>query len=313
MDFSRYVDWSMLSYSLDDMPRHGPFGRKRNAIAMLDQDHNDSIDRDEAKEVLTVKSDLRLRASFPLTATGIAKLEVTSVCSDLKSLIELNESTDKISVTGSTLRLTMSISDVRAARNQIPPQAFAMLDANNDGGLDEAEIPAEALREYSFEDLDQDGDDKLTLREINEGMSPKQPIWNVQVRARGAETPDGVFAWLDQNQDQYLSTREIHDAEDRLRAIESSDGSIKPADIPDSYLVQFVRGDPERDEQLFAATPRTRGETANLSDTWPRWAQSMDSNRDGEISRREFPGRSQQFDQLDKDSDGFIDGDELSE
>ena len=36
------------------------------------------------------------------------------------------------------------------------------------------------------------------------------------------------------------------------------------------------------------------------------WFAAMDSNRDGEISRREFLGTQDQFQQLDRDADGFI-------
>ena len=38
----------------------------------------------------------------------------------------------------------------------------------------------------------------------------------------------------------------------------------------------------------------------------------MDANRDGDISQEEFPGTSDQFNDLDKNADGFIDSDELS-
>jgi Ca2+-binding EF-hand superfamily protein len=189
----------------------------------------------------------------------------------------------------------------------IPPEAFAMLDANNDGELDESEIPDVALREYSFEDLDQDSNGKLTLQEIIEGMSPKSPIWNVQVRARAAESPDGVFAWLDKNQDNTLSTREITRVVDQLQTIASAQGVVSPDDIPDTFLVLFGRGDPDQDTQLFSMTPKNTERLAS----WPRWAQSMDTNRDGDISRREFPGTSQQFGKLDKNSDSFVDLEEV--
>lgn len=316
MDLSGYVDWSLLSYTLEEMPHYGPFGRKRNAIVKLDHDKSESVDREEARDLLAVEPDLRLRVQYPHAGSGQADIEIASVSSDLDPLVELTTSAKQICISGGSLRLIASVSDLRTARNQVPPQAFAMLDANNDGGLDESEIPEEALREYSFEDLDQDGDEKLSLREINEGMSPKSPIWNVQVRARGAETPDGVFAWLDQNQDHFLSSREINAAKDRLQAIASPEGNVKPSNIPDSYLLQFGRGDPGQDEQLFALTPpesSAMGAAPDaVSDSWPRWARSMDTNRDGEISRHEFPGASQQFDDLDKNADGFIEIDELS-
>jgi Ca2+-binding EF-hand superfamily protein len=307
-DLSGYIDWSMLSYTLDEFDSLGPFGLARNVVAKLDQDHSDSIDRDEARGLLSVESDFRLLVRYPLVASGAAEIVISSVSEDLDPLVQRVESANRIAILGSALRLTASVLDARTGRNQIPFEAFAMLDANNDGGLDESEIPAPALREYSFEDLDQDEDGKLTLREINEGMNPKSPIWNVQVRARGAESPDGVFAWLDQNQDHFLSTREVMAAKDRLRAIASPEGNVKPADIPDSYQIQFGRGEPNQDNQLFGLT---RPPSA-ASDSRPRWAQAMDINRDGDISSQEFPGTTAQFTNLDVNQDGFINSEEIS-
>jgi Ca2+-binding EF-hand superfamily protein len=39
----------------------------------------------------------------------------------------------------------------------------------------------------------------------------------------------------------------------------------------------------------------------------PAWFFKMDRNRDGEVSRREFPGPRAAFDRLDADRDGAID------
>ena len=308
MDLSGYIDWSMLSYALDEIDFVGPFGTQQNVVAKLDQDQSKSIDRDEARDLISVESDARLLVCYPLLADGSAEIEITSISKALEPLVQRSESANRIAIVDSTLRLAASVLDARAGRNQIPPEAFAMLDANHDGGLDESEIPAPALREYSFEDLDENADGKLTLREINEGLRPKSPIWNVQVRARAAESPDGVFAWLDQNHDQFLSSREVMGAKDRLHAIASSDGNLKPADIPDSYQLQFGRGEPNQDNQLFGLTSLT----APAKDDRPRWAQSMDTNRDGDISRQEFPGTTAQFTDLDVDEDGFIRADEIS-
>ncbi len=97
-------------------------------------------------------------------------------------------------------------------------------------------------------------------------------------------------------------------AKDRFHAIASSDGNVKPADIPDSYQIQFGRGEPDQDNQLFGLTPPTTA----ANDDRPRWAQSMDTNRDGDISRQEFPGTTAQFTSLDVDEDGFISSDEIS-
>lgn len=38
----------------------------------------------------------------------------------------------------------------------------------------------------------------------------------------------------------------------------------------------------------------------------PEWFRLMDRNQDGDVSRREFPGTTEQFLQLDLDRDGLM-------
>ncbi len=308
MDLIGYIDWQMLSYALDVSPRQGVFGEPENVIARLDKNGDDTIDAGEAKTLLSAPADVTLRVEFPVLASGESpRVEIIHLSPEFESIVQRHQSNGVISIKGRNLRLIAVASDLRGGRNQIPPEAFAALDADRDGGLDESEIPAPALQEYSFDDLDSDGDGKLTLKEINEGMAPKAPIWNVQVRARGAEAPDGIFSWLDENLDRTLSTRELHGVGARLRAM-AGDGTLQPTDIPDSFVLHFGRGQPNRDEEIFSTLPKLSVEN---SKAWPRWAQSMDINRDGDISWEEFPGTREQFGEMDANHDGFIDSDEI--
>ncbi len=310
MDLTGYIDWKMVAYTLDESVRRGAFGQPQNVIARLDRDGSDSMDREEAMFLQQVKPDAKLRIQYSLNGDP-PTIEIVSVSDEIEQLVECTSSGNRCSIGGKSLRLTAQVADVATGPNQIPPEAFAMLDADRDGGLDATEIPKGALREFTFEDLDQDSDGKLTLNEINEGMRPESPIWDVQVRARGAEVPDAAFAWLDQNQDDLLSTREIAAAVERLRSIASAQLTLKPTEIPDAFIVQFGRGAPNQDDRLFSRMQsRSAARRSEINGSWPRWAQSMDSNRDGDISLAEFPGTKIQFDQIDKNHDGFV---ELSE
>ena len=76
--------------------------------------------------------------------------------------------------------------------NQFPAQAFAMFDMNSDGGLDEDERLAPLLRTYSFAEFDIDNGGRLTMEELRSGFAAREPIWHVQVHARGAESSDAI-------------------------------------------------------------------------------------------------------------------------
>ena len=299
-DLTGYVDWTMASYMLTDLQSGRPFALTDNPIAGLDADEDEQISKSEARTIVDAKPDLILRADLSSKNTEDASLEVLWHHPQLQPLIVPSESKTQVSIGDRPLRLNITLADRRIGRNLLPPEAFAMLDANNDGGLDKDEIPDQFEDQYSFEELDADKDDKLTFAEIQNGLQPKAPIWNVQVRGRAAEFPDAVFAYLDQDNSLSLSTREIVSAKDRLTAI-AKDGKLTAAAIPETFLIQLVRGDPSQRNQLFTlVSSPTKPPDA------PRWATSMDVNGDGEIAWHEFIGSREQFKKLDKDSDGFI-------
>lgn len=307
MDLSGYVDWSMFAYTLDELPQQGPFGLPNNAIARLLQTHP-TINRDTSRAMSDVFPDLHLEIHFSKQREP-SEIKVTWISEALAASTQVQQPTsDCLSVSSSMLRICFRASDLLDnANGTIPEQAFVMLDVNQDGGLDMDEIPEPALQQYPFEELDQDGDGKLTLEEIREGMSSPRSIWNFQVRGRAAEVPDGVFDWLDENEDGFLSTRELRAAPQVLRAL-SKDNQVTPEDLPDSYRVHLGRCEPNRESDLFSSR---LSDPSSVATGFPSWAIAMDSNRDGEISRNEFPGNLGQFDKLDQNRDGFLSPEEL--
>ena len=308
-DIFGYIDWTMASYSFTDIGTARPFSLPGSPMMGLDQNENGSVSKEEAKGLLKSKPDVVLRAELFSDYSSDPKLSILWARTELQPLIKPQASTTSVLIVDDTMRFQTRLTDKRIGRQRIPIEAFAMLDANNDGGLDEAEIPDQFEDQYSFEDYDADNDGKLTLNEINEGMQPKAPIWSIQVRGRGAEFPDAYFAYLDQNDDLALSTREIAAAGERLETL-ASGGTIAPDAVPNTFLIQLVRGDPMQRNQLFAfeSTPPLAA-----GDDVPHWAKSMDANNDGEISGLEFPGSKSQFDKLDKNHDGFIDLSEVKQ
>ena len=86
-------------------------------------------------------------------------------------------------------------------------------------------------------------------------------------------------------------------------------GKVRPEDIPNTMMMQLVRGDPMQRNELFVFESRKR--TTDPLANAPRWAKSMDANGDGDISKIEFPGKEEAFSKLDINGDGFIAMDEL--
>ena len=312
-DLFGYVDWSLMSYSLDELRQQRPFGLTENPIDQVDGDQNDSIDSREVKEVLQVPPDLIVTAAFDRKPGGQPKLSVRWARSGLRPWIDDQPFESLIALSDKQMTLCISLTDRRDSSNQIPPAAFAMLDANNDGELDSNEIPDPLADQYSLEEFDADQNGSLTLREINDALANQSAIWNVQLRGRGAEFPDAMFAYLDSDHDWMLSTREVLSASSRLDSLTDANDDLNVDQIPTAFMVQIVRGDPQQRGELFQfRTPRMNGpDSSNDFASMPRWANRMDANLDGDISRLEFVGSAKHFDRLDTNDDGFIDTTEV--
>ena len=307
MDLGGFVDWSMVAYALQDASQQGIFRRGPNVISRIDENQDHVVTANEARRLLEVDADIFLSVRFDSPSSSKPRVVAEVLRADPATEIHSSEGKDRIGIRSDQLRLMVTAVVRSGSPNAIPPEVFERLDADDNGELDENEIPNGALREYSFDDLDRDDNGRLSYRELAEGMAPPEPIWTVQVRSRGAEVPDAILSWLDQNQDGGLSTRELVASSERLGDLAGAEGSIAAKDFPDTFLVQFVRGDPRQDGQLFALTPAS----PTRLEGWPLWAQSMDVNQDGDIAKSEFLGSLDQFNALDRDRDGFLQGAEI--
>lgn len=304
LDLAGFVDWQTVTRAFRWQRNRRPFG-------ILDPTANDSAAADQSAdsapgELLALDADLRLRVDFDGLGGEPAKLAIMNSHPQLKRRFDVTAAPDQLAWADQTLLLTVSVRDgLSSPQPTVTAAVFAMLDSDGDGLLSQAEIPAEAGPGFSFVALDADADGRLTQQEINRVPTTELPVWSVQVRARGAEMPDAVFAWLDTNRDAMLSEREILTARERLASLANE--PLRPSDIPDAFAVQIVRGDPAQNTSLYEfSRPAIRQAV-------PRWAEHMDANGDGDISRREFLGTAEQFGALDRDADQFIDATEIIE
>jgi hypothetical protein len=134
-----------------------------------------------------------------------------------------------------------------------------------------------------------------------------------------------LFRLVDRNGDRRLSPRECRNMAAVLTALDlNGDGQIGANEKPTAIRVSITRG-PHAHEMLAEPTSAAR-EFAHVSATAkpnapaikpnaivPAWFTDMDRNRDGDVSRSEFLGTSEQFKQLDRDGDGLVGSEEATE
>ena len=114
---------------------------------------------------------------------------------------------------------------------------------------------------------------------------------------------DAVFSLLDASGDGRLNPREIRAAAEQIASCDTDgDGQIFVEEIRPTMQFELIRGGDlsvVSSEQPRPVLPSNRNEQVD-------WFVAMDTNSDGELSRREFLGTIEQFDDLDQDNDDCL-------
>ncbi len=131
-----------------------------------------------------------------------------------------------------------------------------------------------------------------------------------QLRLMVHDQGDALFAELDADSSGALSEREIATAPQRLQARDDDgDGRIASAELPYPMIVAFLRGEALNRRGFYTPTPAA---TTTGAANGPGWFTYADLNQDGDVSRREFVGSTDQFTTLDANADGYVDATEAA-
>jgi Ca2+-binding EF-hand superfamily protein len=164
-----------------------------------------------------------------------------------------------------------------------------------------------------FAKIDKDHDGKIFVDEYVEYVKRQNEIAAKRVNGLFTDRGSTLFEILDANRNNMLGMREL-----RLLAQTASawdrdgDGKIKPDDIPRRYQLRLGPGGPTMNTNgtfVVAAYEANPGGPRRTG-IGPEWFQRMDRNQDGDLSRREFLGTREQFQNLDADRDGLLDAKE---
>ncbi|MEJ7636666.1 MAG: hypothetical protein WKF75_01445, partial [Singulisphaera sp.] len=195
---------------------------------------------------------------------------------------------------------------------------FNRADADNNKYLEMQEATRSGVFDTeTFKLMDRDGDGKLFEKEVNEVIAQESDTSEARTMLSVVDQGRSLYNVVDANRDRRLSVREIAgilakvDASDRDR---DGDGRITATEIPHHYLLGFGRG---RSMLLsrFGFTTGVEGmgsPVAPPKGKRPTWFGKMDRNLDGDVSRREFLGARPDFDRLDTDRNGLLDGEEAA-
>jgi len=167
---------------------------------------------------------------------------------------------------------------------------FENHDANNDGKISKDEFPGP---DQLFDRLDANGDGAITQEEAQQvGMGRG---------GRGGPMMDPAQRWqhmvehMDADKDGKISKDEYPGRDEAFARIDANG---------DGFLTE--------DEAAQIGRGQGLGPQMDPAQRWQHMLERMDADKDGKISKDEFPGRDEMFARIDANGDGFITEDEAA-
>ena len=134
-----------------------------------------------------------------------------------------------------------------------------------------------------------------------------------QIEASIRQDGKTFFKLLDENTDRRLTQREFLEGFDRLLEYDiNNDERITEAELGTAYALEIGLGQLSelrtsrmmQDQGMQGTTNAVLPGLANLEG--PEWFKRMDRNQDRDVSRREFLGPRETFQELDTNKDGLL-------
>ena len=129
---------------------------------------------------------------------------------------------------------------------------------------------------------------------------------DTQIAVGAAFDGNPLLRLIDHDQDHRLTLRERRELAGLLAALDrDEDGQVAAAEMPIPIRFAVTLG-PQVHTLLAQPTGAARAIAPREVPAAPSWFTSMDKNGDGDLSRGEFLGTSEQFGQIDADADGLV-------
>ncbi len=283
----------------------------------LDKNQNHQLDIDElgawTRRVSPVALQIEL-GNFKNKSTGVS---LTTAEDTLPSGVSVSQSgaesvqclLDDAQITINCPKSNSAMMSMGAKRFYL--QQFTLANRNNKKFLVAADLQDVRFRLLSsiFPIADENGDEKLTEKEVENLVDFLQEGKKGYVSLQFKEEGRALFQLLDANRDNRLSPREILSCWDQLKQMDKNgDGSFTTSEVARQYTLFLSQG--TSNYRYMMSRPQLTGSVPQSSGKGPIWFRKMDTNGDGDVSTREFLGSRKVFDQIDSDGDQLIDSGE---
>ena len=307
------ADWDGVIFTLAELYlRHGElpeegFPLTPSLAADLDANGDGGLDREEIERLDEIEPHVALVVRFGSSGDEPPGISVERLAPSLGATEDVTVSSPGgvlLNLPGVRMRFEFVDRMPGGAGGPSAEEQLASLDADKNGYLEKKEVEEKAPGMAAmFDEWDANGDGMVYAKEIDSFNRGRRVPQATAIRIAANDDQDTLFPCLDADFDGRLSPRELRQAPERLSVLDADgDGQLSLEEIPGGMTAQIERGA----TMSQAPRPYTAATVEARAVEGPRWFVFMDSNRDAEISAREFPGSREKFAQLDADGDGFI-------
>lgn len=277
-------------------------------LALVDADSDGQLDVTELKQFVHREPDAELDFDLGRVRSRLERNAGGAKNRDVRVRKRLNGF--KIAAPDADVDVRRNNRDPAQTRDDLPQ--FRIFDRDKNEYLDENE--AKGVFGSAAPLADEDADGKIFRAEFDAYVRLQAEAAATRLTLSVSDQGQGFFELFDASRDGRLTPRELHGAADLIAARDrNGDSVLDSRDIPRRIQLELGRGRAPFSSGVFAVVASNAINTPPPKDgPGPRWFHRMDTNQDGDVSRREFLGPADVFERLDADLDDLIDVEEAA-